>query len=152
MICIPLILLGHGNFSIASIFFALSTSVPLMDNRCPIKISSFTIKIETHPVQNNMIILSTLQYFVKIIVTIIERSTTNIMVIHHYPHIIFTKISKYSSHASLESSRRVTQTRIHSSISKCFKRRSEGCLFVIILVDESEGNVKLHLNRKNVSF
>src|SRR4051795_2052815 len=82
-------------------------------------------KVAFLPIKNKISFLTSLQNFIKVVQTIIKRSSIDGEIVHEHLHNFFTKAVKNSRHASLKSSRSITQTKRHTSISISTERTSK---------------------------
>src|SRR3954462_11474222 len=60
------------------------------------------------PIKNKVGLFTSLQNFIKVVQTVIKRSSIDGEIVHENLHNFFTKTMKYSNHTSLKGSRSIT--------------------------------------------
>src|SRR3954453_9213026 len=83
-------------------------------------------KVAFLPIKNKICFFTPLQNFIKVVQTIIKRSSIDRKIAHEYFHNFFTKTMKDSRHTSMKCSGSITETKRHASISISSIRASKG--------------------------
>src|SRR3954454_16945829 len=109
-------------------------------------------KVEFLPIKNKISFLTSLQNFNKVVQTIIKRSSIDGEIVHEHLHNFFTKTMKNSRHASLKSSRSITQTKRHASISISTVGTSKSYFLLIFLSHSNLRETRITIKKTKVSL
>src|SRR5512141_2745788 len=98
-----------------SINFSLINFNTSLGNLMPQDNAFISHKVALFPIQDETCVFTSLQNSIKVAQAINKRGSINGEITHEYLTNIFTKVREYSHHASLKGSRRITQTKRHTS-------------------------------------
>src|SRR3954453_4998029 len=141
--------IGHflNCFHFGSLYFNTS-----FRNFMPKNNSFINHKVALLPIKHKISFLTSLQNFIKVVQTIIKGSSIDGKIIHEHLHNFFTKAMKNSRHASLKSSRSITQTKRHTSISISTERTSKSGFLLIFHSHSNLRETRITIKKTKVSL